>query len=91
MQTAVRHGALTAETVATVALPLDADIVEVVNRGNTDIYFTADGTAPTVDGNDVEIVTAGTALEVQRRAAGNATVKLVSTGTPAYTVRGVAR
>jgi hypothetical protein len=44
-----------------------------------------------VDGNDVEIVTAGTALEIDRRAAGNVTVKLVSTGTPDYTVRGVAR
>jgi hypothetical protein len=91
MQTAVRHGALTANTVATVALPIDADTVEVVNRGDADIFFTINGTVPTVDGNDVEIVTAGTALEIDRRAAGNVTVKLVSTGTPDYTVRGVAR
>jgi len=91
MQTAVRHGALTAATVATVALPLDADTIEVLNHGDVALYFRIDGTNPTVDGNDAEIVPAGTALEVNRKAAGNASVKIISSGTPAFSVRGVKR
>lgn len=91
MEIKVKHGTLTSNTVATVDLGVDADTVEVVNRGTQDIYFRIDGTNPTVAGDDCEIVTAGTALEVTRKAAGNATAKLISTGAAAYTVRGVAR
>lgn len=91
MQIVVRHGTLTADTVETVALGADADTVEVVNRGEDEIFFRIDGTSPTVAGDDSEVVPAGTALEVDRRASGNATVKLVSSGAADFTVRGVAR
>jgi hypothetical protein len=91
MEIKVRHGATTSNTVATVNLGHDADTVEVVNRGAADLYFRFDGENPTVAGNDTEIVTPGTALEVARRASGNAVVKLVSASGVAYTVRGVKR
>lgn len=91
MDIKVKHGTLTPNTVATVTVGVDADYVEVVNRGEQDIYFRIDGTNPAVDGDDSEIVPAGTAFEIPRRGAGNASVKLVSTGAAAYTVRGVAR
>jgi hypothetical protein len=91
MQIVVRHGSLTAETVETVNLPVDADTVEVLNRGTDDIYFTVTGTNPSVGGNDCEIVTAGSALEVNRKAAGHTTVKMVSESAVEYSVRGVKR
>lgn len=91
MQIVVRHETLTPNIAATVSLGVDADYVEVLNRGAFDLYFTIDGTTPTIGGNDVEIVPAGTALEVSRKAPGNATVKLVAPGSVAFTVRGVKR
>jgi hypothetical protein len=91
MITVVRHGVVAPESVETVSVPVDADTIEVLNRGSEDIYFTIDKSTPTVNGNNCEIVTAGTALEVTRKAAGNAVVKLVATGECAYSVRGVSR
>jgi hypothetical protein len=91
MEIKVKHGTLTSNTVETVNLGHDADFVEVLNRGTFAVYFRFDGTDPTVDGDDSEIVPPGTALEIARKAAGNAVVKLVSPGVCNYTVRGVKR
>jgi hypothetical protein len=84
----VTHQTLAAATVDTVTLALDFNQVEVLNRGTTDIYFTADGTTPTVGGNDCQIVLAGGGVKVDVPTAGATVVKLISSGTPAYTVTG---
>jgi hypothetical protein len=91
MITVIRHGVLESNTVDTVSVGVDADFIEVLNRGTDDIYFRFDGTDPEIDGNNSEIVPAGTALEVPRKASGNAVVKIISAGTPDYTVRGIVR
>ena len=91
MQIVVRHGSLTAETVETVNLPVDADTVEVLNRGNKALFFRLDDVNPTISGDDCEIVPAGTAFEVARKAPGHTTVKIVSESAGDYTVRGVTR
>jgi len=87
----VRHGETTAEVVSTVNLGHDADFVEVLNLGTDNLYFRFDGPDPAVDGNDSEIVPGGTTLELFRKQAGNAVVKLVSEGAVKFTVRGVQR
>jgi hypothetical protein len=86
----VRHGTLVATTVTTVTLGQDWDYLEVVNRnGTAEIYFTVGGATPTVGGADCEVVPAAIgAVEVKVNAAGPTVVKLISAGTPAYTVRG---
>lgn len=91
------HGAyrktLTASTVDTVTFPADLEMVEVIGDGSADIFVTVDGTTPTVDGATTFIVPAGavgvrriaTNWENRKAAAGTA-VKLISSGTPVYSV-----
>lgn len=88
----VRHGTLVAGQVASVVLPARyVSDVEVLNLGASDrIYFivTTARTAssePTVEGDDVEVLAPGSALEL--RISAGSTVKLISNGTPAYSVR----
>lgn len=64
--------------------------VEVMCRdGAAEIYFTIDGTTPTVGGDDTYVVpaSAGAALRVGSPP-GTDVVKLISSGTPAYSVTG---
>jgi hypothetical protein len=86
---AIKHPTLTASTVDTVTLGSDFNRVEVLNRGASDIYFTADKSTPTVGGDDCFIALAGGGLQVDVPTAGSTTVKLISSGAPAYTVTGV--
>lgn len=90
--TAVRstNGTLTATTVATVTLDADYDWVEVVNlSGSAAIYFTVDGTTPTVAGDNTDLVPNVAGARVRVPAPGQtSTVKLISSGTPTYHVVG---
>lgn len=89
MNRTTRHGTLTPNVVASVALGLDADRIEVANRAEEGtVWFTIDGSTPEPNGNGVEIVPSGTALEVRRVAAGNVTVKLLSTLPVDYSIAG---
>lgn len=67
--------------------------VEVVNRDATcEIYFTTDGSTPTVGGVETDVATPGQALVVpSARTATNATlVKVIATTTGTkYSVRGI--
>lgn len=84
------HGTLTAGTVDRVALTRDATAVEVLNRSATDeIYFTVDGPDPAVAAAGTQVVTAGSALEVAANASAVTTVRLISSGPAAYSVRGL--
>jgi hypothetical protein len=83
------HGTLTAATVATVTLDADYANVEVRNRGTDEIFFTVDGTDPTVEGADTEVVPGNSAHQVPALQRNTTDVKMISSGTPKYTVRGL--
>lgn len=93
MAARVAHGTLTASTVASVNLTHDWKKVEVYNRGTTAIYARGDGTNPTVGGDDCDYVGPGEIVVVPTpltsHTADPVEVKLISSGTPAYTVTGV--
>ena len=102
----LRHGTLVANTVTSVTLPTritpttpgSYGSVEIINvDGLSIIYFlvlsatqTTAGLAPTVAGNDCEILPAtvsGQILRLPTEGGDPVTVKLISAGTPKYTVR----
>lgn len=81
--------ALTAATVATVTITDDLQSLEIGADGTAAVYFTTDGSAPTVGGDNTYLLPAtGTyVFRTQRVAPSNGvTVKLISSGTPAYWV-----
>lgn len=83
-----KHVTLTAGVVATVPLETNAGRVEVFNRGVDDVWFTTDKTTPVAEGDDVHLVTGGSAVEVSDETSGeNSTIKLLSAGTPKVSVR----
>lgn len=88
----IKHGQLTAATVDTVNLDGDYSEVEVINRdGAAEIFFTVDGGAPVVAGDDNHILPAaisGVTVNASKETGDPTVVKLISSGTPKYTVRG---
>lgn len=85
-----KHATLTAATVDTVTFSGEHPAVEVVNRATSgDIYFTVDGTTPVSAANDTYFVGPGQALTVSLPTSQPDAVKLISAGTPAYSVTGV--
>lgn len=87
----IEHGTLVADTVTTVTLDSDAQEVEVLNRdGAAEIYFTVDGADPTVEGDDCQVLPAAIgAVQVRAPGGGVTDVKLISEGTPTFSVRKV--
>jgi hypothetical protein len=84
------HDTSVADTVAVVTLDADYDSVEVMSRGESDIYFRVDGEDPTVEGDDCYLVLAGGFLEVPVPGrAGSSEIRLISTDATAYSVTGV--
>jgi hypothetical protein len=79
---------LGASTVDTVTFDHDCERVEVLSDGAAKLYFTVDGTAPSVGGQNTYVLPAGAANSkiVQVPTAGNTAVKLISSGTPMYSV-----
>ena len=86
-----KHATLVASTVDTVTLTgTDYYSVEVLHRSSsvTDpIYFTVDGSTPTVAGDDTYVVMPG-GWKTVRSKENIDVVKLISAGTPAYSVTG---
>lgn len=93
MQVKSVHGTLVADTVTTISDIgtgiADVEQVDVLNRdGTAEIYFTVDGTDPTVEGDNTEVLPAAIgALSVPVETTAKPTVKLISSGTPKYSVR----
>jgi hypothetical protein len=78
---------LVASTVDMVTFDHDCDSVEVLSDGAAKLYFTVDGTVPTVGGQNTYTMLAAPSTRVVRiPTAGNTVVKLVSAGTPMYSV-----
>jgi hypothetical protein len=86
-----QHVTLTANTVATVTFDVNYARVEVCNvDGTAEVYFSVTGAAPTVAGTGSHVLPAAIgALEVLDETTGNTVVKLISTGTPKVSVRGL--
>ena len=84
------HATLVATTVDTVTLTGSYARVEVRNRSTGDIFLTLDGSTPTVAGNETLVVPANSVGSFPNVAGISApvTVKLISSGTPAYSVTG---
>lgn len=86
---------LVANIVDTVTLDADYTAVEILNRdGSAEIFATTDGgPTPTVGGPGCDVLPAAIgALTVDASAFGAPTVvKLISAGTPTYTVKGLLR
>jgi hypothetical protein len=88
---AVYSVALTAATEDTVTFARDCDYVRVYNdTGTAAIHFTVNNTAATVGGSKTYRVAAaaGAYKDVSVPGAGNTTVRLISSGTPTYSVEG---
>lgn len=85
----IKHGTLSAATVATVDIDDNVSSVEVINvDGASPIYFRLDGQNPTVAGDDCEVVPAATGAALKVDAPATVEVRLISAGTPKYCVRG---
>lgn len=80
------HETLVASTADSVTFTDDITEVEVLNRdGAAEIYFTVDGSTPTVGGENCRVLPAaigGLELRVEH----GDVVKLISSGTPTYSV-----
>lgn len=89
------HATLTANTVDTITLDGDYIAVEILNRnGAAEIYATVDtSAAPTVGGTGCDVLPAAIgSLTIDASGYGTpTTVQLISSGTPAYTVKGLLR
>jgi hypothetical protein len=97
---AIVHGTLEADAVMTVIVNWTRDIspqeqpnadVEVINvDGAAAIYYRFDGNAPSVEGDDCHVLPAAICGRPHRmRSVLPVTVKLISNGTPKFSVRGV--
>lgn len=84
------HVTLTANTVATVTLDANYSNVEVLNvDGAAPIYFTVDGTTPTVEGNGCNVLPAAISALTVWAGTQVDTIKLISAGTPKVSIRGL--
>jgi len=82
------HGTLVATTVSTVEITGNHENLVVVNHGTDAIYFTVDGSTPTVAGDDTFVCLGGGYANAEARGSGPYSVKLISAGTPAFSVLG---
>ena len=80
-----KHATLGAGTADTVTLAQDVQSVEVINRGTDAIYCRVDETAPTVGGDDCEVIPAGASLIIDTPSS-TTVIKLISTSATAYSV-----
>lgn len=82
---------LVANTVDTVTFQRNAGTIEVVSDGADEIYFTVDGSTPTVAGNSTYGLPAVASAKLVKvppanRTGGSTVVKLISAGTPKYSI-----
>jgi hypothetical protein len=92
-QFAAHEKTLGASTVDTVTIPSTCTHVEVLSIDGVDeIYFTVDGSTPTVSGAATFVVPAAIGsrtVRVLTHVAKTTVVKLISTGIPKYSVTGL--
>lgn len=83
-----QHATLTANTMKTITLAVDANKVNICNvDGAAAVYVTVNGATPTVGGDGAWVLPATVCdLELDVTGPGNTVVKLISAGTPAVSV-----
>lgn len=80
--------ALTAATVLTVTFGDDLDAVQIVSDGAASLYFTLDGSTPTVGSTSCYYLPATASSDIrQPKTSGGTVVKVISSGTPTVTVQ----
>lgn len=86
-----QHATLVANTVTTLTFDTDFRLVEVMNvDGSAEVYFRFGGTAPTVGGEGCHVLPAAIGyVQLEPRTDGATVCKLISSGTPKVSVRGV--
>jgi hypothetical protein len=85
-----KHATLAASTVDAVTLAAGTPVVEVVNYGASPIYFTVDGSVPTVGGDDTKVVSAYGALKLDTpKTIVTPVVKLICAAAQTYSVQAV--
>ena len=84
-----KHQTLAANTVDTVTLSQDHWYVEVSNWGVDRLYFTVDGSTPTVGGDDTWVVGGGGSLRVATGGPSAEAYKLICASPNAYSVQAV--
>ena len=85
-----KHATLVANTVDTVKFSTKPKTIEVRNLDSTAvIFFRSDGDVPTVSGDDTDRLSPGERLEIDGTSVDPPQVQLISSGTPAYSVRAV--
>lgn len=84
----VQAKTLAANTVDTVTFNDDLDAVVVFSDGAAALYFTVDGTTPTIGGDNTYVLLKGVhaARRVLVPTSGDTVVKLISSGAPTYSV-----
>lgn len=85
---AVHNKTLVANVVDAVSFERDPDQVEVLTDGAAVLYVTTNGTTPTIGGQDCWIIPAVACARVIPHN-GNQAVRLLSAGTPKYSVTAV--
>ncbi len=84
---AVHNKVLAANVVDAVNFAVDPSAIAIESSGTAAIYFTTDGSTPTVGGATTRVVpAASSATRRLVRHSGGQSVRLVSTGTPTYSV-----
>lgn len=86
-----QHVTLVAATVSTLTFDRDFDRVEVLNvDGASAVYFRLDGVDPVVGATSCHVLPAAIgAVEVEPPSNANTEVRLISSGTPKVSVRGL--
>lgn len=85
------HGTLTENQVEEVTLDADYDTIEVLNRdGAAEIYISVDRKNPVIGGDFDVLPAAISSIELRSPSTADPTVvKLISSGTPKFSVRGI--
>lgn len=85
-----KHGTLVSNTVTTLTFTRDCTTIAVwsTSTGDADrVYFTIDGTTPTVKGDNTYLASwGGQSTIIDAVGTGAPVVKLIATGTPGYSV-----
>lgn len=78
---------LTPNAVDTVTFVEDLQLVTIISDGADAVYYTLDGSAPTVGGKNCYVIPAGGGADTREPKAPSTTVKLISAGAPTLSVQ----